>query len=334
MREKNEPIERAADAARVEREARDWVRRLNSGEVSQADIDAWERWRLESRAHRRAFAEANLLWDSLGPLAQYAKARGYSEGPARKTVATRLMSRRAVFGGAVAAATVGGAAYVSLRSPLGLWPTLSELRADYRTATGERRQLTVASGFTIEMNTRTSLVSRASEGTAHALELLSGEVAVSMQDDASKPLVIIAAEGQIRGDRAGFDVRKDTASVCVTCSKGAVEVRHRAAVITLRQGQQVAYDDQGLGVVAVVDVAVITSWQRGLLIFRSVPLAQVVDEVNRYRPGRIIILNPALGRRRIVAGFRLDRIDEVLGYICHTLDAQARMLPGGIVLLS
>ena len=62
-----------------------------------------------------------------------------------------------------------------------------------------------------------------------------------------------------------------------------------------------------------------TAWQQGLLIFRDVPLARVIDEVNRYRPGRIIVVDPRLGRREVVADFRLDRLDAVVEFVAQFL---------------
>jgi len=41
-----------------------------------------------------------------------------------------------------------------------------------------------------------------------------------------------------------------------------------------------------------------------------------------------------LGERRVVAGFRLDRIDDVVGYLISAFGARTRSLPGGVVLVS
>src|ERR1700758_5406150 len=62
-----------ADRDTLKREAQQWVMRLTSGEATAADAEALKRWRLTSRAHRQAFAEANLLWDKLRPAAAAAE---------------------------------------------------------------------------------------------------------------------------------------------------------------------------------------------------------------------------------------------------------------------
>jgi transmembrane sensor len=54
-----------AETDSLAREAQAWVTHLTSGEATAADAEALNRWRRTSRAHRRAFAEANLLWEKL-----------------------------------------------------------------------------------------------------------------------------------------------------------------------------------------------------------------------------------------------------------------------------
>jgi transmembrane sensor len=334
MSETEKPMSAAAEPgdseSRTKREALDWLRRLTSGEVTRADLDALDRWRAESPTHRRALAEANLLWDVLGKVAHEADARGLARNGSVRSFLGRPATRRAALAGAAAASV----AYLMMRPPLHLWPTAAELMASYRTATGERRQLSIASGITIEMNTQTSLSAAKAVGELYSLDLVSGQLAVSVRAQAARSVVITAANGKTQADRGSFDVRRDGSSVCVTCADGVVRVSYRSTTTTLQQGQQVSYDDRGLGSVVAADSTAVTAWQRGLLIFRDAPLAEVIEEVNRYRPGRILLLNDALAERRVIGGFRLDQIDDVVNYIGQAFGAKIRSLPGGVVLLS
>lgn len=47
------------------------------------------------------------------------------------------------------------------------------------------------------------------------------------------------------------------------------------------------------------DVAEVMAWRERMLVFNDVPLATVIDEINRYRPGMLLLLDKALGRRRV-----------------------------------
>jgi transmembrane sensor len=70
-----------------------------------------------------------------------------------------------------------------------------------------------------------------------------------------------------------------------------------------------------------------------VLIFRGELLSRAVEEINRYRPGRIIVVDASLGGKRIDASFRLDRIEDVVPQIQHVFNARVTRLPGGLVLL-
>ena len=332
MSETKKPMEVVADNSdrtavpdRVQEEALDWLRRLTSGEVTPADLDAFERWRAGSPERRRALAEANLLWDMLGRVAREADARAFN-----RSFFARPAGRRAVLAGATAASL----AYLLAQPPLHLWPAVTELAASYRTGTGERRQVEIGAGISVEMDTQTSLTAPVIDGQLYSLDLISGQLAISVQAHAGRSVVVTAAGGQVEADLANFDVRRDDSSVCVTCADGAVRVAYRSTTAMLGPRQQVTYDSRGLGSATAADLAVVTAWQRGLLVFRDVPLVEVVEEVNRYRPGRIILINSALGERKVVAGFRLDQIDDVVKYISEVFGAKVRSLLGGVVLLS
>jgi transmembrane sensor len=70
----------------------------------------------------------------------------------------------------------------------------------------------------------------------------------------------------------------------------------------------VAYSSNGIGSAVAIDAAAVTAWQQGVVIFRSTPITEVVAEVNRYRAGRVILTNVALGRRELNARFRIEDI--------------------------
>jgi transmembrane sensor len=310
---------------RIRQEALDWLQRLTSGAMTQADLETFESWRGQSAEHRDAVAEANLLWDVLGKVAREANARPVARSPLNGPI-----GRRALLAGATAA----GAAYLAFRPPFHLWPAASELMATYHTETGEHRQLAVASGITLEMDTRTSLNVPVAKGQLYSLELISGQLAVSIGATSMHSVVVSAAGGQSRAEQGKFNVRYEDSGVCITCSEGTVDISYNSRSLTLHSGQQVTYGDHGLEPVVATDPSVAMAWQRGLLLFRDVPLARVIDEVNRYRRGRIILLNRALGERRVVAGFRLDQIDAVVDYFQQAFGAKIHTLAAGVVLLS
>jgi transmembrane sensor len=319
-----------ASRAALRTEALDWLRRLHSGEASQADAEALARWRARSPAHAEEFAEAQLFWSVLGDAAR--KAEGDIAVSSSAFRPGRHIARRAFLAGSAALAASAAGAMV-LRPPLGLWPSAIELAADYRTRTGERRQIEIENLAAVELNTRTSIDLRPPIEGGTRIELIAGEAAVSTRDGADRDLVVVAGNGRVASRTASFNIRKDGSSVSVSCITGAIAVSCGDRTVALRDREQVAYDPQGAQEVAAIDPEVITAWQRGLLMFRRAPLSHVVEEVNRYRSGRVILLDAALGRRHVVANFRLDRINEVVDFISKAMGIPIRSLPGGVVLV-
>jgi transmembrane sensor len=311
----------------LKREAYAWLTRLTSGEATAADRATFHQWRTTSPAHGEAFSEAKLLWKVMRPAAEAAMVPDISVAQAKS------WHRRAFLGGAMAA-SAASVAYLAVRPPLDLWPSLAELSSDYRTGTGEQKRVTLADNISVQLNTRTSL----SRGTPIAgmdhIELVSGEAAIATGRVLPRPLTVTMGDGFTTARDATFNVRYVDALACVTCQEGELTVERRGASVTLQPRQQVSYDGKGLGEVVAVDASLVGAWQQGLLIFRHTPLADVVAEVNRYRKGRIILTNDALGHRLVFANFRIDRIEEVVPRLQAAFNLRATYFPGDVVLLS
>jgi transmembrane sensor len=96
------------------------------------------------------------------------------------------------------------------------------------------------------------------------------------------------------------------------------------------EGPVAALEDSA---VAQTDVATTSAWRNGVLVFRQTPLSDVVSEINRYRPGHVLVVDDKLARSRLNGRFRIDRLDTVFVQIREVLGASVTELPGGIVLL-
>lgn len=326
--------ERPDVSDRLRRDAVTWVQRLLSGQATAADGDALRDWLAGDAARAAAFAEARGAWTALGAARQVAGPDAIDALVAgvRRHQAIR---RRTFLAGGLAATAV--AAGVVRHPPLELWPSLGELMADHRTAVGEQRQLTLGEDISVRLNTRTSIVLRPPGGDTARIELITGEAAFTAAA-APRRLTVLALGGSTIGSGAQFDVRhlggSAGRSVCVTCLDGVVDLDQRDAGVTLRAGQRVRYDESGFQSVEAVDLEVASAWQRGIVVFRATPLVDVVDEINRYRPGRIVLVNPELGRRLVSGRFRTDRLDEILTRLELAFGAHLQTLPGGLALLS
>lgn len=312
------------------READDWIRRLRSGGMTVAELEALERWRSASAENAQAIAEAAALARVMERAAPHLAGL---RAPAREEAATMsaVWSRRAVLSGAVAA-SAAAVAYLGARPPFGLWPSLADwrgdLRSDLKTAPGEQRRIAVA-GAEVQINTRTRLVRRERAATP-AIELIAGEVAV---EAGPQPFIVAAGAGHALVRGAEINVRKDDGATCVTCVRGAVVLVHPRGTAQLSAAQQVVYTEREIGPRRAVDILQVSAWRRGLLIFHNRPLSEVIAEVNRYREGRIVIANPRLAERRVYASFHLDKIDGVVEQVERLSGARALQV-GQMVVLS
>lgn len=325
--------EAAQDHARLEplmEEAIAWIARLSSGEATVADAKELARWRASSAAHEAAFQDALTFRNALADVGHVMRLDQADAGIPTLRPSGAGVSRRSflVTGGSAIAASVAGV-WLLTDPPMGLWPSYAEWSADFRTGTGERRTIRPMAGVNVDMAARTSL-SRADGGAR--LHLVAGEAFVEVERDA--PFVIEARDGLVQGAHAAFNLRNLDGAVCVTCLTGEVQVNRSGARALLRGGDQLTYSNADFGSVVKVDTRRTTAWRSGKLIFQGEALAQVVDEINRYRSGRIILANAALERRPVNAVFHLDQIDRAVSQIEHLAAARARQLPGGVVLIS
>ena len=310
----------------LDREAHRWVTQLVSGEARVVDVEAIGQWRKQSPAHESAFADAIKQWRDFGLVGHKLRAR------ADLPVWTPpLVSRRAVLGG-VGALAASMAGYVVVRPPLGLWPSLSEFAADYRTATGEQRHVTLADEVSVRMNSQTSITVPRSTDDRDQVELIVGEAAFATTSQ--RALEVLAGDGRTVARQARFDVRNIGSTVCVTCFDGDLRVEFGAEVATISAKQQVRYGAGGLRSAVSIDPVEAEAWHDGVLIFHFTPLSEVIAEINRYRPGKVILMNASLGQNAVSGRFSIRRMDEVVVWIEYAFGAKPHALPGGILLLS
>ncbi|KPA92047.1 FecR family protein [Pseudomonas asplenii] len=307
---------RAGPSARLQSEARDWLILLTSGQATVADARALRQWCEQSPEHARAFEQAKLLWQSLKPALEH------QQHPPR----ARHFGRRAFLGGAIAAS----AAFFLVRGtvPGGF----SGLGADYRTEVGEQRRVDLADGVSLELNTQTRINRLPSDNGDARIELLSGEVEVLAR--ARAPVKVQAGGGLMTAEQARFNLRNLDRSVCVTCIEGTLTVEMLGRRFRLEGGRQLVYDTRQAGEPQTVDPTAVIAWRNRMLVFNDATLATVISEINRYRPGMLVLLNSELGKRKVQARFSLDQLAGVALLIRDAYGAKCTELPGGVVLLS
>ncbi len=320
------PITASEPAAQLRAEAHHWLLRLTSGHATGADAEAFRRWAGQSSAHAQAFTLAREMWQALGPaeqLRQQEQTFAAQSAPAKAIDHPRRFGRRAFLGGAIAASV---AVVVARPALLDVW----SLGADFHTGVGEQRRVDLTQGVVLELNTQTRISQRTVAAGGAAIEVLSGEVEVQTLT----PLRVLAGRGELLAEGARFNVRTLDGSVCVTCLEGQVNIQVQGQRVSLEHGRQLTYNDHQQGQPSAFDPTEVMAWRNQMLVFNDAPLATVIDEINRYRPGMIVLMNAELGRRKVQARFSLDQLAGVAVLIRDAYGATITQLPGGVVLVS
>jgi transmembrane sensor len=320
---------------RVEREARAWVVRLTSGTATQDDARALADWRANPE-HDAAFRAAAELWRAAGhALAALGDASATRAG--MRGMTRRRMLGRVAVGGAASASIAAAGATLALR-----WPALN---AAHRTGTGEIRTLAFASGIRIELDAETTLDADPDpEGPAIALHagavvvtVPTGHAALSLSVGGvhlatqAGQATEFAVRCRLSDGLSGWVGGTDADLSCLSGFITVVPTLGRAAT-RLTAGQAMTTGSNARGVHP-VDIASVAAWRRGLLVFRDTPLSQVVEDLNRYRPGRIILGSSSAASRRVTGIFHLERPEEALGSIRTALALSEVRLGDRIVVL-
>ncbi|HEX7853770.1 MAG TPA: DUF4880 domain-containing protein [Sphingobium sp.] len=318
-----------ADLSPLMHEALNWIICLTSGSATQADARAFEVWRGQGPDHASAFREAATLRRTIRAMPLATTAQAQDQAPDNVVPFTRpvAINRRTMLmgsGGAIAAS----AAMLTISPPFGLWPSFAELNAGERTGIGERRTLSPMAGVTLEMNARTAISLDAKAGNAR---LVTGEAFASVTPQARALLVSAGGENwTVQGADANF--RTSERETCITCLSG--ELVRTDLSVTLRAGQQYVTATGIPPRISPFEPGRSDGWRRGVLLFRQTPLVEVVEDINRYRSGTIILADGSLGLRPVSGMFHTDKIGNALPQLQQLLDLKVTNLPGDVVVLS
>jgi transmembrane sensor len=287
---------------------------LQSGEATESERAHWSHWRAAHPMHELAWqrAERVAVKFDLLPRALAVPALGR---PLRT-------HRRAAFKALAVLLGAAPATWLAWRmAPAAEW------LADHRTATGERRALSLSDGTRLQLNTATA-VDVAYDVHQRLVRLRAGEIVVDTAPDAvptgapgHRPFVVETAHGRLRALGTRFVVRQlDGERSHLAVLHGAVEVQPREAAaraVVLDAGQQISFDARSVGDVTAAG-ADADDWSRGILHARNLRLHDFAAELARYRPG-VLRCDPAVADLRISGVFQLKDTGSVLDSLPQAL---------------
>ncbi|WP_114393497.1 FecR family protein [Oleisolibacter albus] len=288
-----------------------WIVRLGDddpAERAEAERD-FVRWKAADPRHAAAAARIDGLLGRVRALSGPATAR-----PALAALAAAAKPR------AARPLAAGAALLLLLCLPvwaaLSLWPP-AYLLADLRTGTGQWESRELADGTRITLSAN-SAVNLHYDATSRRLELVSGDILVDVAKDAARPFLVDTAHGRIRalGTRFTVDRRDGETVVEMLDSSTSITARGQPAgeaPLTITAGQSARITAAGVTRGAPVDPASLAdAWTRHQLVVSDRPLAEVLDELSRHRPGRILYDRDQIAGLRVSAVLPLDDTDRAL----------------------
>jgi len=309
-------------------EASAWFIRLHAEPVSDQEQLEFNRWLTANPQHAQAWNEVQDLYLALETPAKNLRQAAVQAPTALITPSTQrqnLIPLRA------AAALLLCTALTFFLQPA----LLQNLQSDYHTATGEQRQIDLADGSKLLLNTDSAVIV-AIEDNVRRVQLLRGEAYFQVAHAPERPFWVDAGEARARVTGTAFSVGRNNDNVTITVAEGRVETSttdHPEQITPLTPGETARYQNQQLAAKQSTDVQRTLAWRQGQIVFVQATLSEVVDEINRYRPGRLIITNEQFKNRPITAVFSVNRLDDAVTALEQTFGIRARRLTDYLVLL-
>ena len=307
-----------AIAPEILTEAATWLMELHDGPLPPERRAQLAQWRQRSDQHALAWERATALLGKFQALP--------AGGAAALTKLAARPDRRRTVKVVAALLVAAPAGWLAWRA--GPW----QPAAIERTNVGERRQLMLADGTRLHLNTDTEIVVAATAGE-RCVQLHRGEILVTT----AQPFLVEVAQAVLRVlDTSGtpgmpasgtrFMVRQLGDECRLAVQQGAVDIRLRASAAAsataIRAGMQTGFTTRRIAAPVALD-ANAAAWENGMLVADRQPLPDFLRELGRYRSGALQC-DPALAHLAVSGAFPVDDTDFTLALLAQTLPVRVQ----------
>ena len=290
----------------IDRQALDWVVRQSDHPLDAQGQRAFDAWYAADIRHQGAYLRAVAIHRALNGATVQESLRPKRERLEAEWAGASWQvagSRRAFL------AAGGVAAGAGLFALTGLFAGAD--RTVLTTARGEFRKVPLADKSVADINSNSRLEVRMT-AQARQVRLTRGEVWLEVAKDKTKPFIVEAGEVRVRAVGTAFGVRRFANGAEVLVTEGTVEVWSGdggARKRLVHAGERTVVADRAADIAVArqpVEVQRKLAWREGKLIFDNQTLGEAVAEFNRYSQKKIVIADPALGRRKLVGQYQID----------------------------
>ena len=318
----------------VSEQADYWLALLNSPLHDQGHQLAFEQWLAASPENRLAWEKAQVWWQKIdtlnasqGALLEKRLATTVKAVSASKPVASKTSLQFFNAWSLPAVACLLLVVWFSSSS-------LPFLFADYHTGKGELKSIALIDGSTVLLNTNSTL--SVDYSSQERIISLQGEAYFKVAADARRPFEVKTESGRVRALGTAFEVKQLDSEMTVTVYEHSVHVTfvQGETIDRLEEGQRITLTQQQIGPIENVNLKQSKAWQEHLLVFKNQPLQQVITELNRYRSGKVIIVNHLLAEHLVTGVFDSVAPDAALATIEKTLGVKEYRLFDSLVFLT
>ena len=207
-----------------------------------------------------------------------------------------------------------------------------QFTAQYNTEIGELKQVFLPDGSEILLNTK-STTNVVYKEDVRIIHLVKGEAHFNVFHDSTKPFIVYAGKVLIEAVGTAFTVYRKQNSVDVIVTEGQVKVAvlRKAPGITAESGLELL---EKADKIELEEIEKKLSWQNGMLIFDADRLEDVVAEINRYTPKKIMILDASIRDLKIGGYFKVRDIDLILDTLEAIFNIKVNEVSENLIYLS
>lgn len=284
---------------------------------------AFEQWRSTSPEHARAAEEAQRLWRELTGLTDGLKAHFDPPSPSGATATRRhTRQRRTLLLSLASLAGTGLLAAAGVR-----WYRQPLFTAAYRTRTIQTLQVSLPDGRAGEAGSQLDMAPLSALEVEvyrqrREVRMSGGEVRFDVARDPDRPLVVMTRQARIDVLGTVFTVRDRGGPLTVGVERGHVRVQlHRyngevreivGPAIDLRDGQLLEIAHGRARPPRQADIAAMSAWRDGWLVFENARLDDALESINAYRPQPILSRDPRVLALRLSGRFRSEKSAELM----------------------
>ena len=280
-----------------------------------ADQQRFSRWLMADPAHAEAYAQAQVMWElSEEPAARLAAEDSVKLDALLKVMDAPVSTLRHALPRWSATLAMAACLVMMVGVGLGWQPQrwLDDRGADYVSAPGQLKTVILADESQVTLDADSAIAVHFANGERH-VQLRRG-AAFFQVTHTGEPFVVDGGRGETRVLGTQFEVRLQPEGAQVTVLSGRVGVKAAAdsPQQVLTAGQRVSYDQTHTTAPKPVDSESQLAWRQGWLNYYRTPLADVINDLSRYYPGRIVVLNDQLATRTVSGSFPSKDPEAVL----------------------